>query len=523
MESKKQKMKTKGEFTGLLNAQRGVVSADLYSTAWVAQTPSLANPRLPAWPETLAYIRAHQLPDGGWGEPRIYNAHERTISTLACLLALKQWPGADHAQRIERGVWALRKYANDLLLEPHETVGFELLLPRLIHELAQHGLSLAFPQWYSALQAGQHKLRLIGEMTLNYEQPRAWWFSMEMLPDDFLNKIDEKRALNRFGAIETSAAATAAYLRARRHQGQDSPQAAAFLQRLVNMSGGGIGFCWPVELFELVWTLDGFWRAGLDPNMPFVASLLRQLSRYWAASPRGLSSSTAFRVSDGDDTSMGYALLRWAGLRPSIAPLLSFWNGDHFCTYQDERNASLSVNLHALSALRHDLQRREYRQLAIMTTEWLRRELRQGGGFSDKWHFSPYYIAAHAVSAFAGWDDDMARQAVDFLLARQLPNGGWGSTPSATLEETAHAVLGLAVGQRLGLLPDPQPLAAAQRYFQRRQVAQPEERLWIGKTLFQPVGLVRMLLYAAQLALALHVNVSPRHYWQPSNLLSLKV
>ncbi len=521
-QQREQNMKTNSEFARLLGAQRGVVSSDLYSTAWVALVPSQDNPRLPAWPETLTYIRTHQLPDGGWGNPRVYNAHERTIATLACLLALAQWPAADHALRIERGVLALHQYANDLPFEAHETVGFELLLPRLIQELNQYGLSLLLPQWRSSLQAGQQKLRLIGELKLNYEQPRTWWFNMEMLPEDFLARVDE-RLLNRYGAIETSTAATAAYLRARRRCGQDSPRAANFLQELVRIGGGGVGFCWPVEVFELLWTLDSFWRAGMNPHMPFVATLLRQLDRYWDTCPAGLSSSTGFRVSDGDDTVMGYAVLRWAGLRPSIAPMLSFWDTDHFRAYHDERTSSLSVNMHALSALRQDLPRREHKQLAVAVTEWLRRELQQHSGFADKWHFSPYYVAAHAVSAFAGWDNDMARQAVDYLLAHQLPNGGWGITPSATLEETAHAVLGLAVAQRVGLLTDPQPLAAAQRYFQRRQADQPQERLWIGKTLYQPVGLVQMVLYAARSALAMQVSVAPRRYWQASDWLPLKM
>lgn len=514
-------MKTKSQFTRLLGAQRGVVFPDPYSTAWVARVPALDNPHQPAWPETLAYIRAHQLDDGGWGAARVYNAHERTISTLACLLALAQWSGPDHAWRIERGVSALHQYARDLPLEAHETVGFELLLPRLIQELKPYDLSLPLAQWRRSLQAGQEKLRLIGELQLNYEQPRTWWFSMEMLPEAFLARLDE-RILNQFGAVETSTAATAAYLRARRQLGQDSPRAAAFLQRLVHRGSGGVGFCWPVEVFELVWTLNSFWQAGIDPQTPFAATLLRQLSRYWDALPRGLSSSIAFRVSDGDDTSMGYAVLRRGGLRPTVEPVLSFWDTDHFRTYQDERTYSLSVNMHALLALRQDLQRREHKQLAVATTEWLRRELQRNGGYSDKWHYSPYYVAAHAVSAFAGWDDDQARQAVDFLLAHQLNDGGWGSALSATQEETAHAVLGLVAAQRAGLLRDQLPLVAAQRYLQRHEAEQPQEQLWIGKTLFHPAGVVQMLLRAARSALTLSVNVAPRQVWWMRDWLPAK-
>lgn len=483
--------------------------------------PSRVHAGMPAWPETLTFIRAHQLPDGGWGAPRVYNAHERTISTLACLLALRQWPAADDAPRIERGVSALYRYARDLPAEIHEPVGFELLLPRLVDELRHHGLALDPPEWQAILRIAEQKRRLIGEFKINYEKPRSWWFNLEMLPDDALARIDP-RLLNRFGSVETSIAATAAYLRALRQHGKDNARADAFLHHVVHFGGGGVGFCWPIEVFELTWTLDSFWRAGIDPNTPFVATLLRQLSRYWSARPAGLSSSGSFMVSDGDDTSMGYAVLRWGGLYPSPEPLFSFWRTDHFRTYHDERTPSVTVNLHALAALRQDLDRRDHKQLALVVTEWLRRELRRNNGYTDKWHFSPVYVAAHAVSTLAGWDDEMAREALDFLLAAQQFDGGWGEVCGSTLEETAHAVLGLAVARRMGLLRDAHPLVAAHRFFRRHEGEQPTERLWIGKTLFHPPGLVRMLLYAARTALAQQTDEIQRRYWQSKDWLPLR-
>ena len=69
----------------------GWLGVDIYSTAWVALVPGASDNSIPAWSESLDYLRAHQLPDGGWGEPHIYYAHERTITTLAVIRALHFW------------------------------------------------------------------------------------------------------------------------------------------------------------------------------------------------------------------------------------------------------------------------------------------------------------------------------------------------------------------------------------------------------------------------------------------------
>jgi hypothetical protein len=485
----------------LLHAQQGVVTPDVYTTAWVALVPAVHDLGRPAWPQALTYVRRHQLNDGGWGEPHIYNAHERTICTLAALRALLEWREADDQNRIERGVQALHRYALDLSKELHQPVGFELLLPRLAHELKRFNLDLAIEAWTDTVYIGMAKLALIGDLRLGYQQPRAWWFSLEMMSESYLAQLDE-RILNHYGAVATSTAATAAYLRALRLHRRDSRRATTFLEYVLTIGNGGAGFCWPIEVFELAWTLDNLARAAFSPTDPAIAPLVQRLANYWHSSPLGLSSSQAFSVSDGDDTSMAYHILRWGGLKPSSEPFLAFWDTDHFCTYHDERTASVTVNIHALAGLRHDLARWEYKKMAILLTEWLRQQFMSAGGFSDKWHFSPFYVAAHGVSALAGWDNELAQQCVRFLLNGQHNNGGWGHSGYATLEETCHAALGLVAAQQAGLLKDEGPLKSAAVYLQMHKTGTATERLWMGKTLFQPVGVVQLLLYATRVALA---------------------
>ncbi len=481
----------------------GFISAEAYSTAWVALVPDANHMSRPAWPQALAYLRAHQLEDGGWGDPHVYYAHERMLSTLAALYALLTWKEPEDDDRIARGLMALQQYVNHFTDEPNEPIGFEMLLPALLARLAPYNLALPPEIWSEEIQkATTRKMLLIGKLEVDYGQLRTWWFNLEMLTDDRLVQIDE-RILNNYGSVAGSLAATAAYVRALRLHGRDSARAAAYLEHVLHLGpDGGVGVCWPIEAFELTWMLDGFVRAGFDPCSPTLAPLTKQLHRCWQTSPVGLSWSQAFPLNNVDDTATGYRVLCQAGFEPGHDILTSYWDTTHFLTYYDELTPSVSANVHALTALRYNLSYPMHRQLAIKVTEWLRQQMDQYQQLNDKWHVSPLYVTAHAITAFMGWDDDMARRCIHYILEQQNESGGWGSGYDANLEETSHAVLGLFQAWEGGFLKDDLPLRRAVVYFKKHQRQQPVERLWIGKTLYRPVGVTMGTIKAAKVALA---------------------
>jgi halimadienyl-diphosphate synthase len=480
-----------------LDHLEGWLAPDAYSTAWVALIPDQHDPSQPAWPEALDYLRQHQLEDGGWGAPRVYYAHERTISTLAALRALHTWGDQPEDRfRIERGLRALRRYATDLAQEPHEPVGFELLLPSLRDSLVDDFPDeLPLEKWKAIDAIGREKLKLISRLSLHPDEPRAWWFSLEMLPVEQLALLDDS-LLNEHGSVETSTAATAAYLYARRLAGSDSPRAAHYLDHVLKLGEGSVPFCWPAEVFEAVWALDGVRRVGLTPAELPLNGTVDRLARTWEQVEPGLSSSSMFRVNDGDDTTVGYAVLDWAGQPPDTNVLLRYWNGSHFLSYLDERGASVSANLHAITALR--LQPGfPHQDIARQAMRWVVGHMRADGSFDDKWHLSPHYCVAHAIPAFVGWNETLTQRCIDFLIEHQRPDGGWGWFGESTLEETAHAVIGLASAYRHDLLPDRRALIQAARFLRERTGEQPVEHFWIGKTVFRPDTIVAATLYAA--------------------------
>ncbi|HSM56340.1 MAG TPA: prenyltransferase/squalene oxidase repeat-containing protein [Candidatus Sulfomarinibacteraceae bacterium] len=490
------------DYTDLLGKKGGLTAPDSYNTAWVARVPRADDATQPAWPQALVYLQEHQLADGGWGDPHVYYAHERTISTLAAMLALLEWGEPLQGKRIEQAVAALHRYGPDLAREPHEPIGFELLLPRLADEVERFNLQLPRQAWTRVEQIAAQKSALIGALRVEYDNPRTWWFNMEILPEDQLAAVGEQ-VLNEHGAIAISPSATAAYLRALRRNGQDSPRAAAFLDQVVSLSDGGAGVCYPIEGFEVMWTLDNYLRAGLSPEDPMLRPMLAWLRDYWNTSPSGMSHSRAFPVDDGDDTAVAFRVLRIAGLSISDRPLLRFWseNEGHYYTYPDERTPSVSAAVHGLSAFRQANWDAQHECIAAELTNWLREQMRTEGMLHDKWHVSPLYATSRVIEPLLGWDDQLARQCIDFILTHQRPDGGWGHTGTSTLEETALAVLGLVAARRNGRLADASPLRRAACYLAQHSLAQPVERLWIGKGLYRPVGVVNSLVHAARLAL----------------------
>ena len=69
----------------------GEISISAYDTAWVALVEDIEGSGGPQFPSSLQWIANNQLQDGSWGDSSIFEAHDRIINTLACVIALKSW------------------------------------------------------------------------------------------------------------------------------------------------------------------------------------------------------------------------------------------------------------------------------------------------------------------------------------------------------------------------------------------------------------------------------------------------
>lgn len=81
------------------------LSISSYDTAWVAMVPSQIS-HAPLFPQCLNWLLDNQHCDGSWGlpDPHPLLINDALLSTLACILALKQWGiGED---QINKGTYA---------------------------------------------------------------------------------------------------------------------------------------------------------------------------------------------------------------------------------------------------------------------------------------------------------------------------------------------------------------------------------------------------------------------------------
>ncbi|MCI02321.1 ent-kaur-16-ene synthase chloroplastic-like [Trifolium medium] len=69
------------------------LSVASYDTAFVETIPSSMSPHAPFFPQCLNWLLDNQLVDGSWGLPDCHPLlkNDSLLSTLACILALKQW------------------------------------------------------------------------------------------------------------------------------------------------------------------------------------------------------------------------------------------------------------------------------------------------------------------------------------------------------------------------------------------------------------------------------------------------
>ncbi|KDO53409.1 hypothetical protein CISIN_1g0276371mg, partial [Citrus sinensis] len=128
----------------------GEISTSAYDTAWVALIKDIDGNDAPQFPSCLQWIADNQLPDGSWGDDKIFLAHDRLINTLACIVALKSWN--IHLDKCEKGIsfvkGNLSKLENEN--EEHTTCGFEVAFPSLL-EIAR-SLDIEIPDHSHVLQ-----------------------------------------------------------------------------------------------------------------------------------------------------------------------------------------------------------------------------------------------------------------------------------------------------------------------------------------------------------------------------------
>jgi ent-copalyl diphosphate synthase len=94
---------------GLVNSIKSILSSledgetniSAYDTAWVALVEDVEVRGTPQFPSSLEWIVKNQLQDGSWGDSQLFLTHDRILSTLACVIALRTWNM--HPEKCDKG------------------------------------------------------------------------------------------------------------------------------------------------------------------------------------------------------------------------------------------------------------------------------------------------------------------------------------------------------------------------------------------------------------------------------------
>jgi halimadienyl-diphosphate synthase len=487
----------------------GEMTAAAYDTAWVAMVRDPHHPNQLAFPQALNWLLKHQAIDGSWSRSSPYPY--ALLPTLAGLLALLKAPAQTESIRYaaSRAEAYLRTSFSQWSVKKHESVGFEVLAPKLLQELEKLGVFFEFPDKAELLELYAEKMLIAGP-DLIYSGQSNLIHSLEAFGSSLdFKRLKRQQSSN--GSYGCSPAATAAVL----IYGSDWDNAAAdWLTYLSNRAfdgvQGGMPNAYPIDAFEGAWVLYNLALGGFNLERDFPKQLLQNLYTWLqqCLTPQGASISRFIGIPiDSDDTGMVLAALNKAGVKVPVDSILHFERSEHFSCFEKERGASMSANAHVLAALLSlPKAERNYLSSSIRKLVNFLYSIRDKSGFwEDKWHLSPFYATACAVMALVDYEElsvqNNLQSTINWVLQSQSSkDGGWGYCDYSTLEETAYA---LQILQAVPHLIEPSDYLAYKRaiyrgvkyLWQHLDEYYPDygawlPKLWRGKELYTPSRVV---------------------------------
>ncbi|KAJ6538111.1 hypothetical protein B0H19DRAFT_1270474 [Mycena capillaripes] len=458
----------------------GNMSPSIYDTAWVSMI-SKNNDWL--FPSAFQYLLDHQNPySGGWESPS--SNTDSILNTLSALLSMKLHSNNDSAlsDRLHKAKQCLAAQLNSWDISTAERVGFEITVPTMLSLLNEQGIDFSFPELSHLMKLNAAKLSKLSSQMI-YQDRTTILYSLEGLIGRL--EFDKLAHHKRNGSFMASPSSTAAYLM---HASRWDDECEAYLREVLSrceLNGkGSVPCAWPTTFFELSWIVcnlrdGGFDFTGLDRVHLLEISVILEKGIEAGNGTVGFASGVG---EDADDSAKVLTALHHLGIHKSVAPLCAaFELESHFQCYPYERNPSISVQCHVLSALLEEvvvsetakngdaepgsceekLSRSILKVVSFITEAWWT----TNGEIVDKWNDSPYYVLlliAQSLSKFmllfnkgqfAETPEILVQtkapialfQILIRILQGQRSDGSWGSC-----EETAYALISLT---KLASLP----------------------------------------------------------------------
>ncbi len=224
----------------------------------VVKTEKQGDQTIARWlyPTCFQKLLESQSPNGGFGG----NIAEvdGILNTMAAVLALVKLDTSptisgvadvpDLPARVSRGCVYLQEKLQTWDVHSTIHVGFEILIPSLLHLLQKEGIRFEFPGLETLMEINEQKLSGFSQDILYFPQQTTLLHSLEA----FIGKIDFNKTAHHLqhGAMMASPSSTAAYLM---HSSGWSEEAEAYLSFVVDTKNGAIPSAFPITLFEITW------------------------------------------------------------------------------------------------------------------------------------------------------------------------------------------------------------------------------------------------------------------------------
>ncbi|CAL5187091.1 unnamed protein product [Lathyrus oleraceus] len=254
------------------------LSISSYDTAFVAMIPSSTSPHTPFFPQCLNWLLDNQLVDGSWGLPDRHPLlkNDALLSTLACILALKQWGiGEDKMNKGLHFIESNFTSINDH--KQHHPIGFDILFPSLVEYAQTLGINLPIRPTSLEAMIRKRDAELQRGSESNSEGWRAYlaYVSEGMLKSPDMNTIMKYQRKN--GSLFNSPATTAAAF----HRIKNA-DCLSYLQSVLQKFGNAVPAAYPLDIYARLYMIDSLERLGINHHFKEeIRSVLDETYRYW--------------------------------------------------------------------------------------------------------------------------------------------------------------------------------------------------------------------------------------------------
>lgn len=464
------------------------VSSTAYDTTWTARLVRYYPNK--GFEASLKWLRDNQFEDGSWGSP-IFHCHDRIVSTLAAIVALKEIGEEEDAQRIKSGQHFLWHNSPRLHHDANDTIAFPIIIVALTQQAEALGLDIP-SNLYRDVSKIEKKLNMLNV------HPEMWrattlHHSLEAIIKYLPVGVDLDFG-DETGCVGCSPSATASAMMNPQTSTQKSMD---YLLKIIQHQGdGGAPNVDRIDVVEGAWAINNLLKDKLvQPDQPEVRRILDALWDIWSPEV-GVSFSSSFGVPDLDDTSVAFTVLRWGGYPADLNIFEGYESEDHFNCFRGELDPSLSAHIRMLVALQWAKDAPQYERWNEKVIKLLRHYDLNGYFWFDKWHASPYYLTAPSVWLLHGIVDDLLSPRIKWITKTQQADGGWGFYDFSTVEETAYCLQALMYADEHIQPVDRSIIEAGANFFLSHLDKAEHPPLWIGKGLYTPEFVVESSMIA---------------------------